>query len=133
MVEFPKSRTWRIANIFLQKIKHYYLGWPIGGYPCELWNTHIYANRQRRRIHVKTHACTRARARVYTYTKRSFVIGDPSLWKHLPHTVKMAGSNSLSRFWICNSELYLIWLIIVKYGAKCPITSYKTSVFTWDM
>ena len=35
--------------------------------------------------------------------------------------------------WICNSDLYLIWLFVVKYGAKCPISSYKTSVSAWAM
>ena len=35
-------------------------------------HTHIYANRQMRRMHVKTHACTRAYARVYTHIHKVF-------------------------------------------------------------
>ena len=56
---------------------------------------------------VKTHACTRACARMHrnTHTKCSFVIGGPSLWNHLPHTVKEAGCNSLSRYL---KRLYLV-------------------------
>ena len=34
--------------------------------------THIHANRQRRRMHVNTHACTRACARVYTHIHKVF-------------------------------------------------------------
>ena len=111
-------------------------------------HTHIHANTPRRRMHVKTHTCTRACARVHTHThtKCSFVIGGPSLWNHLPHTVKEAGSNYLRRYlkrsYLVNLSKYrlvsefvtvpftLFDLFVVKYGAKCPISSYKTSVST---
>ena len=96
------------------------------------------------RMHTKTHACTRACARVPTRTKYSFVIGCQSLWNHLPHTAKETGSNSVSRYlkrsYLVNLSKYrlvsafitvpltLFDLFVVKYGAKCPISSYKTSV-----
>ena len=97
-------------------------------------------------MHVKTHACTRACARGHphtnTHTKCSFVIGGPSLWNHLPHKVKEAGSNSLSRYlkrsYLVNLSKYrlvsefvtvtltLFDLCVVKYGAKCP--TYRTKL-----
>ena len=112
-----KSRVKDSKYIF-KEIKLYYLGWPIGEHPCELWKTkrthaHVYKHthaiththtytqtHKDTRMHVKTHACTRVCARVHprTHTKCSFVIGGPSLWNHLPLTVKEAGSNSLSRY-----------------------------------
>ena len=77
------------SKYIFKEIKLYYLGWPIGGYPCELCkkqkscghtriqthtcnHRHIHANTQRRRMHVKTHACTRACARVHTHTHKVF-------------------------------------------------------------
>ena len=118
-------------------------------------HTHIHANTRRH-----THACkdirsTRACARAHphththTHTKRSFVIGGPILWNHLPHTVKEAGSNSLSRYlkrsYVVNLSEYRLFLnvvtvpltlfdsLVVKYGAKCPTSSYNTPVSTCAM
>ena len=164
MVAFPKSRARRIANIFLKKIKHYYLGWPIGGYPCELWNKNHPRTRIQSHTCIHTHTCKHTKtthackdthmhasvcSRVHTHTKCSFVIGDPSLRNHMPHTVKEAGSHSLTRYlkrsYLVNLSKYrlvsefvtvpltLFYLFVVKYVAKCPISSYETSVSTCAM
>ena len=144
-----KSRVKDSKYIF-KEIKLYYLGWPIWGYPCELWKTkitraaHVYKHTHTQshthtRKHTKTmHACKDT----HTHTKCSFVIGGPSLWNHLPHTVKEAGSNSLSRYlkrsYLVNLSKYrlvsefvtvtltLFDLFVVKYGAKCP--TYRTKL-----
>ena len=95
------------------------------------------------------HASVCSRAYIHTHTKCSFVIGGPSFWNHLPHTIKEVGSNSLSRYlkrsYLVNLSKYqlvsefvtvpstLFDLFVAKYGAKCPISSYTTSISTWAM
>ena len=67
-------------------------------------HTHIHSHTHTCKHTKTTHACkdkrmhARVCSRVHTHTKCSFVVGDPNLRNHLPHTVKEAGSNSLSRF-----------------------------------
>ena len=117
--------------------------------------THTQSHTHTRKHTKTTHACKDTRmhasvcSRASTHTKCSFVIGGLSLWNHLPHTVKEAGSNSLSRYlkrsYLVNLSKYrlasefvtvpltLFYLFVVKYGAKCPTSSYKTSVSTWAM
>ena len=39
------------SKYIFKEIKLYYLGWPIGGHPCELWKIKCM------RAHIHTHAC----------------------------------------------------------------------------
>ena len=41
------------SKYIFKEIKLYYLGWPIGGHPCELWKIKC----MRAHIHTHTHAC----------------------------------------------------------------------------
>ena len=144
MINIRKIRACTIANIFLRKIKLYYLGWPIGRYPCELWNknharntytiTHMHSHTHTCKHTKTTHACKDTHmhasvcSRVHTHTRTncSFVIGDPSLWNHLPLTVKEVGSNSLSR--------YLKWPYLVnlsKYRLDSEFVTVPLTLFDY--
>ena len=62
---FQKSRVKDSKYIF-KEIKLYYLGWPIGGDPCELWKTKI--TRAHVYKHTRNHTLTHTHTRKHTKT-----------------------------------------------------------------
>ena len=94
--------------------------------------THIHSHTHTCKHTKTTHACKDTRmhasvcSRVHTHTKCSFVIGDPSLWNHLPHTVKEAGSNSSSRY-LKRSCL----VNLSKYRLDCEFVTVPLTLFDY--
>ena len=122
-------------------------------YKHKCMNTHIHTHTQTHK-HTHIHACTQRRTHARErelactqHTKCSFVIGVPSLWKHLPGNVKEAGSIeflsrylersylvNLSKYWFKNKIVAvcstLFDLFVIKNGGKCPTSSHNTPVST---
>ena len=104
-------------------------------------------------MHVKTHACTRACARVHPHTHTHKVFFRDrmpefveSLAAHCQGSWIQFFKQILKRSYLVNLSKYrffflyfvtvpltLFDLFVVKYGAKCPTSSYKTPVSTCAM
>ena len=108
-------------------------------------HTHIHANTQRRGMHIKTHACTRACVLACTHTHKVFFrdrrpeFVEPLathcqggwiqfLKQKRSYLVNLSQYRLVSEF--VTVLLTLFDLFVVKYVAKCTISSYKTSVST---
>ena len=92
---------------------------------CE-WRTFLWIMKTHTHAHACTHTHTQEKTLIHTYihthkhiyTKCSFVIGGPSLWKHLPDNVKrLHPSSCLSGFkkrsYLVNLSKYRIFLNFV--------------------